>query len=179
MKRISIIACALCMLLMAGCKPNHDKQLANIRSHEDSLDVLTYAIDSLKGAEMIGLYVDFANNFPDDSLTPGFLFKASDIAMNIGDTASSITNLNRIIEQYTNYPDLPLCYFMKGQTYEAAEDFDKAREAYELYLELFPNHYLAADTRKMLPLVGLSSEEMLEFILQNAPKEELVAEAAQ
>ena len=44
---------------------------------------------------------------------------------------------------------------MKGYAYEVAEQIDQAREAYTYFVENYPDHYLAADTKKMIPFLGM------------------------
>ena len=51
---------------------------------------------------------------------------------------------------------------------ETAEMFDSARTAYTYFVDNYPEHSLAADTRRMIDYLGMSPEEMLEAILAKA-----------
>ena len=56
---------------------------------------------------------------------------------------------------------------MKGSAYEQNQQYDLAREAYTEFVEKYPDHVLAPDTRKMLPYIGLTPEEQLEAIMNS------------
>ena len=66
---------------------------------------------------------------------------------------------------YPGFEDIAMCQFLKGQAYEANQQYDLAREAYTEFVNNYPDHILAADTRKMIPLIGMTPEEQLEAIL--------------
>ena len=72
------------------------------------------------------------------------------------------------IDQIEDFEDLPICYFLKGIAYESDSQFEKARQAYQTFVDKYPDHYMADQTRKMIPLVGKSTEEMLDDILAAA-----------
>ena len=84
--------------------------------------------------------------------------------------------LDSVITLYPGYDDIAGCHFLKGQAYENNEQYDKAREAYTLFVTNYPDHYLAPDTRKMLPYIGMTPEEMLDAILANATEQNLAPE---
>ena len=46
--------------------------------------------------------------------------------------------------------------------------YDEAREAYEAYLDRYPDHYLAEQARFIIPRLGMTPEEMLAEILAHA-----------
>lgn len=167
MKKISILVVAAAALLATACGTNREKALAEIARGEDSLkmDGLMYVSDSMAGNRMIARYEAFANDFPEDTLAPKFLHAAADISLNIGDASRSIALLDRIINDYPQYNDLGSCYFDKGRALEEAERYDDARQTYEEFLALFPDHVMADDTRSMLPFLGMSADSALAQIL--------------
>ena len=46
--------------------------------------------------------------------------------------------------------------------------YDEAKAAYQTFVDKYPDHYMAEQTRLMIPKVGMSPEEMLDQILANA-----------
>ena len=52
----------------------------------------------------------------------------------------------------------------QNKHFENAEQFDSARVAYTTFVDNFPNHPLAHDTRQSLQYLGLSPAETLEAI---------------
>ncbi len=176
MKRIVfLLTMALCII---GCNSkNREKQLNSILEYEKKLELETTLIDPLIGQELITMYVQFASDFPKDTLAPMYWLKASDVAANINRTDLSIRYLDTIIFMYPNYEKIGECYFMKGFVYETVgQNAEKAREAYNVFLEKFPNHPLAHDTRIIMQNLGLSNEELIEKILrQNAEQDSLLS----
>lgn len=169
MKRSILSICFVCALILCGCTANHDKQIAAIQSWEQTHSQI--AINPLAADSIINLYIQFADDFPKDSLSPVYLQKAADVAVNLGKCDTAIACIDRIIDSYPEFEDLAGCYFLKGLAYEGSEQYDLAKEAYSYFVETYPDHELAADTKKMIPFLGLSDEAMLEMILANAEAE--------
>ena len=160
-----ILSIVLGLMLLTACGPNREKELENIEQHEKELSEFNITADVDKAHNLIDLYRHYVETFPDDSLSPIFMFRAAEISINIGEQEYAVAVLDSIIDLYPGYEELPACQFMKGQAYESNQQYDLAREAYTEFVEKYPDHYLAADTRKMIPLIGLTPEEQLEAIL--------------
>ena len=63
--------------------------------------------------------------------------------------------------------------FLKGYAYESGEQYEEAKEAYTQFVESYPDHYLAQDTKKMLQYIGMSPEAMFEAVMNSATDENL------
>lgn len=168
-KQLSLLLFVLCAVLIA-CGPNKESLQKSIEEKESQATSLDFEMDTVVAREIIDLYLQYADRFSDDSLAPIYLFKASDVLMGIGDMGTATNVLDRIIDNYGDFEGLPLCYFMKGRAFEEMEDYDAAVSAYKVFLDKFPDHFLAADTRAILPLVqqGMDDEAQLDFILSQA-----------
>jgi tetratricopeptide (TPR) repeat protein len=164
---------AFSLFLLAACSPDREKQIAAIEKHESELSMLDVSVDEEKAHEMIGLYRQFVSDFPDDSLAPVYLMRVADISITLGETEQAVNVLDSIINIYPGFEDVPFCLFQKGYAYDASEQFDQARQCYQEFVDEYPDHYMAADTRKMLPYIGLSPEEMFEAIMNNATDQNL------
>lgn len=162
------LICLSAALLMAACGPNRDKEVKAIEQHEQSLSTIDISSDDTEALQMVELYAQFANDFPEDSLAPVFLMRGADLNINLGNTDEAIKMLNTIIEQYPGFEDLGGCFFLKGYAYESAEQYDQAREAYTYFVENYPEHDLAADTRAVLPYLGMTPEDMFDAIMNSA-----------
>ena len=168
-KHLIFAAVAATVMAIAACGPNRDKEVAQIQALEDSIfHSNNMMLDTTMGNQLVDLYTQFADNHPDDPATPGYLFNAADISCNLCHYNQSCELLTRIIENYDTVSNLGDCYFALAQSYEGNSDYEKAKETYKLFIDLFPDHPLAADTRTMLEgnLIGLSPEEMLNRILE-------------
>jgi tetratricopeptide (TPR) repeat protein len=97
--------------------------------------------------------------------------RAAEISINLGQTDQAIDLLDSIVTLYPAYEDVAGCYFMKGYAYEVAEQIDMAREAYTYFVENYPDHYLAPDTKKMINFLGMTPEDMFDAIMNMANDE--------
>lgn len=172
MKRIALAFGILGTMAMVACGPNRNKEIQQIEQAEASLlgNVASVVMDTTLGAQTIDLYLQFAKDFPNDSLTPEYLYRAADIAFNMGNEQKALDCFNQIIDNHETYRNLGNCYFMLGECYSALGQYQEAKEAYGEFVKLFPDHPLAKDTRYQLEhnMIGLSPEEMLKAVIENA-----------
>lgn len=169
-----IVLCLLGIALLAACKPNREKEIAAIEQHEQQLSTIDISAADTETMETINLYRQFATDFPEDSLAPVYMMRAADLSLNLGQTEQAIDLLDSIINLYPGFEDLAGCMFLKGYAYESGEMYDEAREAYSQFVNEYPDHYLAQDTKKMLPYIGMSPEAMFEAIMNGANDDNIV-----
>ena len=120
------------VLLMAACStPNREKELQKIEEHEQMLSAIDISSDDNAAMELLALYRQFANDFPEDSLAPAFMARAADLCINLGKSDDAVNLLDSVITLYPGYEDIAGCYFLKGYAYENAEKYDEAKEQLE------------------------------------------------
>lgn len=158
----------LAVALLAACGPNRDERIARIEALEDSVFASPAAIDTNVATQLTTYYVDFADKYPSDSLTPSYLIKAAETQANILNTDYAVQLYQRIIDNYPDFEDVPMCLFLMGNAYEQNCQYDKAKAAYQDFVEKYPDHYMAETARLMISMVGMSPEEMLETILDRS-----------
>lgn len=173
MKHISFVLCALCALLMVACGPNRSKELKQINLMEDSLRQATFVADSATSAKMMSLYLQFAKDFPNDTLTPGYLYNASDLALNIGQYATSLNCLKQIIDNYPDFNEASTCYFLIGNAYEESGNLDSAVIAYNEFIRLYPDHPLAESAQFAVKNIGLPLDQVLKNILAGSSQDSI------
>jgi len=166
MKKIALIAIMAAMV--AACGPSREERIEQIEDYEDSIFELSIAADTATADELTAMYVAFADKYPADSLTPQYLLKAAEVQSNVLHTDRAVGLFDRVIANYPDFEDVPICYFLKGKAYEDNSQYDEAKQAYQTFVDMFPDHYLADQSRSMIPLVGMSPEEMLANILDGA-----------
>ncbi len=151
------------MLFLVYCAPKKPSTSELIATLEKELfDESAPSADKEKLLKLVDTYVLFAENHPGDTLSADYLFKAADIAMNIGYPQRSIELLSMIQQQYPEFDQIPETYFLMGFVYENnLNDLEKASELYRLFIEKFPNHELADDAAIMLEYLGKTPEELI------------------
>lgn len=151
--------------LIVACNPSHDKQQSEIEQAEKSLpmDVTT---DTVAANQLVKLYLQFVDRFPDDTLSPLYLFKAANLMVGMGHLDQAVGTFDRVIDNYPDFGDMPLCYVFKAMALENASRPEEAAKTYEVFLQQFPDHFLATSISALLPMVrqGMSAEQQLEEI---------------
>ena len=171
----------LAFLLLAACgdnksntsnTPQHLSQEALTDSIEnlDSIMRTDYLFDTVRSNKMIGWCNEYAERFPEDSLAPVYLLTSAQIQISKGDFEQGISTLDSIIVLYPGFENVAVCQFLKGMAYEQNQQYDMARQAYTDFVTNYPDHVLASDIRKAIPMVGLSPEKQLETVLAHKKK---------
>lgn len=172
MKRTLLTIAAATMLIVA-CN-NSNKELSQDQL-QDSIEVLDSQIqtaspldpvDTTMGNNMMALCLQFADRFPEDSLAAHYLHRAAYVALSMDRIDDMVACYDRIIDNYPDYEKLDECYYEKGIALDNAGRKEDARKAYQDFLDEYPDHFLAEDIRKALPLLDMSDEFLLEFLNQ-------------
>ena len=152
------------VVIVSSCQTSSkQKAIDKIQQSEKEL-YSAEVLDREKGIAMIELYLGFNKQFPDDSVSAGYLYKAADIAMNLKLGSQSVLYLDKIITNYPTYSKLPESLFLKGFVLEnQLGNIDQAGEVYKLFLERYPNHPFAKDVRASLDFLGKSPEEIVKI----------------
>jgi len=175
LQKYALIFVAAAMLV--ACGPSREERVEQIEDFEDSLFELAIAADPATADELTALYESFASKYPDDPLTPQYLMKAADVQSNVLHTERAIQLYDQVINNYPDFQAIPDCYMLKGHTYELNSQYEEAREAYQIFVDKFPDHYMADQIRITIPRVGMSNEEMLADILAHA-NDTIIAQSA-
>ena len=127
----------------------------------------TILIDS--ALKLIQSYQSYQQNWPDDSLSAEYLFKAIDVSINLPRAKESLQLISTYLDNYPGTYHAGVVLFLKGFIYDQQiGDTARARVAYQRLLNEYPNHSFADDAKSALQFLGKSPEEMiLEFEQQN------------
>lgn len=168
-KNILSICCGIFMIAScnSGAKePTHDELAKMIDSLETPLMVESRyeSVDTAKGNEIISLYLKFADTYPKDTLAPLYLYNAARVACGMGLIDDMTTYYDRVIDNYPDFSKLAECYYEKGIALDNAGRKNEARIAYQEFLEMFPDHFLANDIQTANSLLDLSDEMLIKHL---------------
>jgi outer membrane protein assembly factor BamD (BamD/ComL family) len=169
MKRNIILILIIPVMLLVSCKPSRNKSAERIQNLESSLfSPKATSFEKAKADSLMTMYETFITRFPDDSLSPGYTFKAANIAMNMNEGAKSLALFDQYITKYPDRPKAEVCLFFKAYVYEnVVRNLDKAKETYLVFIEKYPKSQFADDAQIALQNLGKSPEEMFrEFELK-------------
>lgn len=140
-----------------------------ISKAETALDLDSIPVPNKeKASELIQMYLDYADNYKDDTLSPSYLFKAGEMSIAVGKFDQSIELFGRV-QRYPNSNKAGSALFMQGFVAENhKQDVEQAKGFYQKFLEKYPDHVLANDCRMLLQQLSLSPEALIKmFEMQN------------
>jgi tetratricopeptide (TPR) repeat protein len=152
---------------IVSCSSKHEKLLAEIKTLEES--IRNQPIPSKDtGGKLVSKYLEFAEAFPEDSLTPTVLYNASRMSFAISNPEQATEILEKLIDSHPMSKPIADAYVFLGFIYETIyKDYQKAKHWYELFLREFPNHAMYEDVSFSVKNLGKSPEELVaEFMKQ-------------
>ncbi len=170
MKTIGFLTLIALLTFVYACKSPRDKAENKITEFEKTVySDTTGVIDKSKVAELIDLYVNFADKYPNDPKSPGYLYSAANVSMNLMDSQKAIQLFKRLMAEYPDYEKDSECLFMIGFIYDNnLHDYEKAKEIYLEFLEKYPDDEFADDAQASIDNLGKSLEEIIrEFEQKN------------
>ncbi len=157
-----LISVLVLSLILIGCSKETDKGYFDKASNDKKTNNM---------AEAVNNYETLVKEYPKSDLAPEALYQLGLIYQNkLVKTLSEKESLQKSVETYRSvyekYPQskrAPMSLFMSG--FILANDlnnYDKATETYNLFLQKYPKHELATSAKEELEHMGLSPEQILE-----------------
>jgi outer membrane protein assembly factor BamD (BamD/ComL family) len=167
MKFLFTASFTLYCFLMAVAQ-DRDTIMARITAEEVKLFADSDGELSPKEVErIIPLYLDFVNQFPDDPLSPDYLFKAGEVAQGLGYYMQSVEYFNGVHMRYPTHERAPYALFFQGFVfYNYLEIPTYAKGSFLDFLDKYPGHILEKDVRALLQLLHSSEEEYFRIIIE-------------
>lgn len=105
----------------------------------------------------------FAEAFPKDSLSVGYLSKAGEIAGILHQYDQAIAIFDKIQKNYPDSKAAASAMFMKAFTLDnELKKLDEAKAAYEAFIQKYPNDAFTDDAQYLLKNLGKSPEELIK-----------------
>lgn len=168
MKRITLLLIAFLAIATTSCNIQK-KEKRNIYAIEKTLINEKGVLNATSADKLIEAYQNYAKNYPNDEISPDFLFKAIDISVahNALNPQKTIDITNVLIDNYPDFSMTPMAMFIKGFVYETQmNDYDKALETYNQFLERYPDNPMAADVQTTINNLGIPLEELIKTFEQ-------------
>ena len=174
--RTSLIILASVFIIFVSCSTSQrDIDMEKIASIEKQLiNDSTKLFNKKLAIDIIELYSDFSDNYPADSLSPLYLFKAGRLTMNMNNGNKSIAFFDKIINQYPNSEKVPETIFLSAFVYEnLLNDDQHAKQMYLKFMKLYPNNVLYKDAKASIANMGKSLDEIIKGFEKTQPSKAL------
>lgn len=129
-------------------------------------------IDNVTAGLALQAYSEYATNYPDDTLSPDYLFKSGEIATAIKQYPQALATYKKIVEKYPNYKLVQESLFLQASLLDNYLNEDiKAKIVYEQLISMYPNGSYSADAKAAINNLGKTDEQLIkEFQKKNAGK---------
>jgi len=171
---LTLITCLFLFTSCEGTATKNEEKEKNLEEKIAKIEKEFFAetqtkMDKRKALDLVNLYIQFVDENPDDFRSLEYLFKASDISMNLNRPKQTIDLFNRILTTYPSYEKTSSALFLKAFVYEdQLKDYDSARKYYELFIIEYPKSEFADDAKVSLQNLGKTPEELIrEFEQKN------------
>jgi tetratricopeptide (TPR) repeat protein len=171
------------VIFATSCKSISDKKLTQEKgkSQTEVLQLLQQ-IDSLGNVgefspqvtqDFIAKAEEFSNKYPEDAMSPEFLFKAGLMAMTVAKATENIeekllycqtalTFFDNIERVYPDFYGIKNCIFNKGVIYDdILHDYENAEIYYRMFIARYPTDSLSITLESYLQYLGKSPEEIV------------------
>jgi len=171
-RNFSLLFVGLTVIFLSGCS-SVDREREKMRSTITELEPWLYAdtvsaLNTSKASELMGRFVSFAETYPTDSLSPEYLFKGAELAMNLKLPGRSLELYQMILNRYPDFEKAPYCLFMQAFIHEnQLQQYDVAKALYQQFIGQYPDHELAEDARVSVEFMGRPLEDLIESWQKN------------
>jgi len=117
---------------------------------------------------------NFVKKFPDDTLSPAYLFEEALLQEKEKKYAQVLITLDRIYSTYPQSKQASKSLFLEGFLYaNVLNELDKAKEKYQLYLDKYSSvdPKMTNDVQMELQNLGKSPDEILKEIQEKAAQD--------
>lgn len=158
------------LLFLNACKPANEKLSESISQSERELFSDSSLVpDTAKATETISLYLSYVEQFPNDTASPDYLFRAADLSSKTNQVHAAVKLFGKLVKDYPSHRHVPVSIFLQGFIYEnQAGEPMKAKPYYEEFLKKYPDHPMAADVAFSLENLGKTPEELIREFESNA-----------
>ena len=166
MKKSFFLLAVAMMMVVAGCN-NQTKTTENdVRNAEAALFNADQTLNPEAVANAVATFSKYAEDNPEADDAASWLFKAVEVSINTHqDAQQSIGLVNRLVTDYPAFDKNPVALFMLATFVydEQLHDLDKAREAYQLVIDNYPNSPFANDAAIAITQLGMTPDELIRM----------------
>jgi outer membrane assembly lipoprotein YfiO len=155
------------VFLLVACKSRKEKLSDDIGTNEQKLfSDSTHALNNQAAEDLLKMYGEYSEKYPQDSLASAYLFKAADLSNGLRKYNEAIQLYSQFREKYPNDKKAAACLFLQAFIYDNnMKETEKAKKLYAEFLKKYPSHELAPSAKASLDQLnsGLSNEDLIKM----------------
>ena len=163
-----VIMLSVSMFIITSCQQTDVKKEAkDLRSEINNLEKElmqgTQTLDIVKGDSMVYLYKRFAVEYPNDSMSVEYMFRAAEIQMGLNKNKECIATLNDIQRIYPDAKIMPILLQFKAFVYDDKfKAYDDARACLDELITKYPDNALVENAKAYRNMIGKDPNEMFQ-----------------
>jgi len=154
--------------LFTACQPKENPAQLQLREEISSMEKqLLEAEDASKkpdvAVELVAKTLQYAKDYPQDTLTPMLLFKAADAARGAKQYGKAVQLWGQVWRNYENHPKAPMALFLQGFIFDSdLRKADMAKKYYNQFLEKYPTDPLVPQVKQLLSVVEENPNDLVK-----------------
>lgn len=162
-KQVFMILIIALATFTSQCTTNKSKIIEKINKLETEINASYPNPNPLQIKELHDLYLEYAKNYAKDTISPHFIYKAAESAVNTQQYDEAINNLDLLINNYPNHLLVPYSIFFKGFIYENfLNDKINAEKQYRFLISNYKEHPLSNQAIFSIESLQMSDKEIVE-----------------
>ncbi len=155
-------------LIMMSCETEKKDMRPEMQSEINTLKAEIEAAGIKANSEIapmkiVKLYVDYANQYPEDSLSMRYLFQCAQVNVGLGLAPEAINNLDTLVARYPDTDLAPSALQFKAFILdEKMRRFQKAEEVINELIEKYPNCDIIDNAKAYKETLGKSPEQIIK-----------------
>ncbi|MDQ3192584.1 MAG: tetratricopeptide repeat protein [Bacteroidota bacterium] len=121
---------------------------------------------------VVELYNEYADTYPEDSLSADYLFKAGEVSMGLNQAERSLHYFKKVCDKYPEAEKASFSLFLQAYVLDNYINDRQAGEVYRSFIEKYPNHPMVKDAEFSIQNLGKSDEELIKEFQAKQNKEE-------
>lgn len=145
---------------------NDCKSLLTDAKRMDSVIMQEIEVKREVANKAIKAFTDYSFYCKNDSIAPIFLIKSAQIAQSVNNIPQAKFVLDKCINDYPHFKNLPAALFLLGQLYDDENSYlnneVEAQKLYKRIVEDYPKSDLVPSAKGALLMIGKSDKQMME-----------------
>ena len=163
----------LASAILSACGNNKKTELTDkIEALEQILFGGTQMFNDSAAQAVVSAYSDFAESFPEDTISPEYLFKAGEVSLGLNQPSEAMKYYKKVCDQYPKFKRSSYSLFLQAYVLDNyLNDDNQAGEIYKMFIQKYPDHPMVKDAEFSIRNLGKSDEELIkEFEAKQAAK---------
>ncbi|MBL0102760.1 MAG: tetratricopeptide repeat protein [Bacteroidetes bacterium] len=164
------LSLSLLATIFFSCTSEEKKLSQKIEAEEKGLiNDTTKMVNMEKALVVIQDYLKYTEQFPNDTMSANYYFRAADLCVGIKDYNRSVELLDKLMSKFPEHRLYSKALFLQAFVYENnIRDVEKAKAKYSEFIQKFPNSPMVEGAKGSLYQLeqGLSDEDLVKSFMQ-------------